>query len=111
MLYEVITSAMSLPVNVTDTKVVKECTDAEEEEEQKDEESLSNVASGMTSGDYSSLREEGMTIEKFNLERLDRALERIKLQKNVRESSVSSQVSELKEKKKKIQETARNNFV
>ena len=53
------------------------------EEDAEEEEKLKDIGSRMTEDDYSDLEQEGMSLEKYNLDRLQRAINRIKIQKSL----------------------------
>ncbi len=97
-------SAMTLPVNAQDQNRIREGACTVKESDDTDQDDLSDAAARMTKEDYASLSDEGMTLEKFNLERLDRAIDRIKSQRDVRDESVRQQAEDLKMKTRKVKE-------
>lgn len=78
---------------------------ASKEEESKD--SLGASSNKLTSEDYADISKEGFTIEQFNLERLIRAIERIKEQKNFKETAVIKQTEQMKALRESVTELAR----
>lgn len=83
-----------------------------EEKNQVDEEKaekLKEVANRLTKKDYNELIKEGKYLEAFSLTQLDRALDRIKEQRQIEDESVEIQVEEKKEYKKEIVETGIKN--
>jgi hypothetical protein len=83
-----------------------------EEKNQVDEEKaekLKEVANRLTKKDYDELIKEGKYLDAFSLTQLDRALDRIKEQRQIEDESVKTQVEEKKEYKKEIIETGIKN--
>lgn len=68
------------------------------EEEVKEQKDVSKTVDRMTEEDYLALEEEGMSIEKYNLERLDRMLSRVKEQREFKDESIVRQKEKLREK-------------
>lgn len=64
--------------------------------EDDSEERLSGTTNRMTNEDYEELEKEGLTLEKFNLERLARALERIKEQRGQKREAIENQTEQMK---------------
>lgn len=62
---------------------------------------LSNIHQGMTQKDYDALEEEGFSLEKYELERFDRALERIKKQHEFRDEVQEKSIDNVKEEREK----------
>ncbi|MDF2472891.1 MAG: hypothetical protein K0R21_673 [Anaerocolumna sp.] len=60
-----------------------------------EEEQLENNGDRLTKEDYESITKEGISLEQYNIERLDRALTRIKSQRTVKSESLEQQVEEL----------------
>jgi len=59
---------------------------------------VSKTSSQITESDYIALEQEGISLEKFELERLDRMLARIKQQRDLQEDSIVDQRAKLTEK-------------
>ena len=59
---------------------------------------VSNTSSQITESDYIALEQEGISLEKFELERLDRMLARIKQQRDLQDESITDQRTKLTEK-------------
>ncbi|MDF2871615.1 MAG: hypothetical protein K0R05_3190 [Anaerocolumna sp.] len=59
---------------------------------------VSNTSSQITESDYIALEQEGISLEKFELERLDRMLSRIKQQRDLQDESITEQRTKLTEK-------------
>ena len=72
---------------LTDNKNTKNATDKEEESD-----TLHSISERMSEEDCTDLEKEGMSIEKYNLERLDRALERIKQQRQAKREGIAQYV-------------------
>lgn len=70
--------------------------------EDESQENLSETSNKLTSDDYANLSNEGFTLEKFNLERFLRAIERIKEQKNLKEKSIVTQTEQMKEMRESV---------
>lgn len=77
----------------------------------EEEERLKNIGGLITEKDVESLTNEGMTLEKYNAERLDRALSRIKKQRAENEDNLNDQTQNIKEKKESIVKMADNGQV
>lgn len=75
-------------------------------DEQTDEDKLESSSDRMTKDDYEDISEEGVSLEKYNLERLDRALQRIKTQRAANEENVEVQKEKLDEKTENVQKMA-----
>ncbi|MBE5960422.1 MAG: hypothetical protein E7256_03395 [Lachnospiraceae bacterium] len=72
---------------------------------------LQSLYSQMTKEDYQALKEEGTPLEEYNAKRLEKALERIKKGKELREKSVDSQIETKKEKRERKEQAAMNQAV
>lgn len=68
------------------------------EEKQSDEDSLKNSSESMTEEDYKALSEEGISLEEYNVERLERALERIKDQRIMNQETLDNMKLKIEEK-------------
>lgn len=65
------------------------------ESESEDEGDISNTANRLTEGDYKDINEEGISLEKYNLERLDQMLTRIKASREFKDEHLISQKEKL----------------
>lgn len=88
----------------------------EKEEEEKQEEEVANaknkledIASRLTKEDYNQLIKEGDLLEAYDLVRLDKALARIKEQRDYKEESIDKQVQNFTQKRKEITHSANLN--
>ncbi|SHL09242.1 hypothetical protein SAMN02745136_04059 [Anaerocolumna jejuensis DSM 15929] len=99
----------TLQNNVEDMgkEVSKEDTVYKKETQASDKDSAKSPEQ-MTEDDYRKLEEEGMSFEKFELERLDRMLARIKTQRDMERESVSDQKTKLVEETEAEQSMALN---
>ncbi len=99
----------TLQNNVEDMgkEVSKEDTVYKKETQDSDKDSAKSPEQ-MTEDDYRKLEEEGMSFEKFELERLDRMLARIKTQRDMERESVSDQKTKLVEETEAEQSMALN---
>ena len=70
-------------------------------------EELENVSSRMTGKDYTALQEEGMSLEKYELERLERALNRIKEERLMEQHGIENAVAVQQEKITNIENVAK----
>lgn len=73
---------------------------------QSEEEQLENNKNRLTQEDYESITKEGISLEQYNIERLDRALVRIKSQRMTKDESIQKQAAELDIKREKIEKIA-----
>ncbi len=78
-----------------------------EENSQADQEK--SVSDRITKEDYKEIGEEGISLEKYDKERLTRVLARIKTQRSVREENITEQVDKQQEKHEAIENMAENN--
>jgi hypothetical protein len=69
-----------------------------------DEERLKNNFERMTEDDFKELSNEGMTLEEYNIERLERALTRIKKQRAVKEDNLEDQIESNEQKQETIKD-------
>lgn len=88
----------------------------EKEEEEKQEQEvasaknkLEEIASRLTIEDYNELIKEGDLLEAYDLVRLDKALARIKEQRECKEENMEKQVQDLTQNRKEIVHTANSN--
>ena len=72
---------------------------------------LDEFGNRMTASDYHDIEREGFSIESYNLERLERALNRIKEQKEFKEDSVERTVEKQQEYDEQVQKIVRSNVV
>lgn len=76
-----------------------------------EEERLKDNFDRMTEDDYKDLSDEGMTLDEYNLERLERVLTRIKNQRAVKEENLNDQIETNEQKQKEVKEMNRLNGV
>ena len=76
------------------------------EKKQEIQNPLQSLCSQMTEEDYQDLKEEGTSIEEYDSDRLEKALERIKKGKELRQKSVDSQIETKKEKRHNNEQAA-----
>lgn len=88
----------------------------EKEEEEKQEEEVANaknkledIASRFTKEDYNRLIKEGNLLEAYDLVRLDKALARIKEQRDNKEESIDKQVQNFTQRREEITHSANRN--
>jgi hypothetical protein len=80
--------------------VIQETTS--KEEKQSEEDSLKNSSESMTEEDYKALSEEGISLEEYNIDRLERALERIKGQRVMNQETIDNMKLKIEEKVQSI---------
>lgn len=80
------------------------------ESEQNLNDQLLYIAGTMTSGDYEELEKEPSALEEYNMERLERALNRIKHQRQFRERHIEKQVEQSDEKERQIRDVSEGDF-
>ena len=73
---------------------------------QAEEDRLKDIEHGMTEEDYEELSKEGFSLEQYELERFDRALERIKAQREMIDDSISQRIENVKAKEEDIRKTS-----
>ncbi|ROR23688.1 hypothetical protein EDD66_11383 [Mobilisporobacter senegalensis] len=88
--------------------------DKEEEEKQEQEvadakEKLEEIASRLTADDYNELIKEGDLLEAYDLVRLEKALARIKEQREIKEINIEKQVRDISRDREEIKRTANGN--
>lgn len=77
---------------------LKTVNESQEAEAATDEDTLEDTAKQMTEKDYQAILDEGISLEKYNLEQLDRMLERVKTQRDSNAEGVQEVKQSLKEK-------------
>ena len=75
------------------------------------EDRLGNLADRITEEDCKALEEEGMTLEKYNLERLERLLERMKAQTALKQAGIEGQLEDKQSRREAVARTAKRNAV
>lgn len=73
----------------------------------EEEQTLNQNLSSMTEEDYEELSEEGIGIEEYEQERLARALERIKTQRELKQNAVNAQTESLEKSREMAENAAR----
>ena len=76
-----------------------------------EEDRLGNISDRATEEDCKELEEEGMTLEKYNLERLERLLERMKLQTALKQAGIEGQLEDKQSRREAVEKTARKNAI
>lgn len=99
-------SLLFTQVDVDASTVVKE-NSSSQEEEQADVDKLSST---MTEKDYEELKNEGISLKSYSLTQLERALERVKSQRNERTTQTKEQVVRLKSEVEKVREMAHSSY-
>lgn len=89
---QVKTSLIFTQVEVTPDQVMKE--DSTEEEEEADWNQIDDKA---TSQDYIALKQQGISLETFSMKRLERVLERVKLDRSRKHDQLQNQIQQFKE--------------
>lgn len=77
-----------------------------EEDTQAAKEKLEDIANRMTKEDYIALQKEGISLELYELERLTKALERIKTQRAFKEEGSARQVEKIEEKRETVEKVS-----
>ncbi len=98
-------SLLFTQVDVDASTVVKE--DDSSKEEQAD---LDKLSSTITEKDYEELKNQGVTLESYSLTQLERALMRVKAQRNERATQTVEQVAQLKSELEKIQKMVQASY-
>lgn len=80
----------------------------EETQSKDDSEDASNTSNRLTEEDYKDICNEGISLEKYNLERLDRMLTRIKAQRSIKNENLINQKEKLEERTKEFRKL--NNY-
>lgn len=81
--------------------------DDKEKTKEESEEDLSDTSNKMTNEDYEELSKEGFTLEKFNQERLSRALDRIKEQKSLKQKGIENQTEQMEKLRESVEASVR----
>ena len=79
--------------------------------QQAEEDRLGNVSDRATEKDCKELEEEGMTLEKYNLERLERLLERMKAQTALKQAGIEGQLEDKQSRREAVVKTAKKNAI
>jgi len=78
---------------------------------QQEEDRLGNISDRATEKDCKELEEEGMTLEKYNLERLERLLERMKAQTALKQAGIEGQLEDKQSRREAVAKTAKKNAI
>lgn len=78
---------------------------------QQEEDHLGNISDRVTEEDCKELEEEGMTLEKYNLERLERLLERMKAQTALKQAGIEGQLEDKQSRREAVARTAKKNAI
>jgi len=79
--------------------------------QQTEEDRLGNISDRVTEKDCKELEEEGMTLEKYNLERLERLLERMKAQTALKQAGIEGQLEDKQSRREAVAKTAKKNAI
>ena len=79
--------------------------------EQQTEDRLGNLRDRATEDDCKELEEEGMTLEKYNLERLERLLERMKAQTALKQAGIEGQLEDKQSRREAVTKAAKKNAI
>ncbi len=79
--------------------------------QQTEEDRLGNISDRVTEEDCKELEEEGMTLEKYNLERLERLLERMKMQTALKQAGIEGQLEDKQSRREVVAKTAKKNAI
>ena len=101
----------TIEANQTSFEEVLESSMKGEDEEEDSQEDLESVSSRMTGEDYKAIEEEGVSLESYNLKRLERALNRIKEQRMARQAGIEAAVEGQQEYDEEIQKIVLQNVV
>ncbi len=100
-------------ITYTEDDIQKNTEDNQKSEQTKAEafaeDKQNNISERMSEEDYKAISEEGISLEKYNAERLARALQRIKTQRAVKEENLSDQKENLNKKTEAIENMANYN--
>lgn len=75
------------------------------------EDCLGNISDRATEEDCKELEEEGMTLEKYNLERLERLLERMKAQTELKQAGIDGQLEDKQSRREAVAKTVKKNAI
>lgn len=97
----------------TDATTFQENLERSVKEESKEEttEDLEAVSNRMTGEDYKSIEQEGISIETYNLERLERVLKRIKEQRSFKAEHFEKNIKSQKEDQEQVEKIVLHNVV
>lgn len=101
----------TVEANQTSFEEVLEATTEANEEETDTQEDLDSVSARMTGEDYKNIEGEGISIESYNLKRLERALNRIKEQRLQRQKGIKAVLEGQQEYDEEIQKIVLQNVV
>lgn len=97
--------------NVEEETCYSDVSKSREEEEasvaQEEEKTLEESVEGLTEEDYSALQAEGITVEELTATQLDRAIERIRLGRELKAEQLEGQKAKLTEKRQAVVEIAK----
>ena len=79
--------------------------------QQTEEDRLGNISDRATEKDCKELEEEGMTLEKYNLERLERLLERMKAQTALKQAGIEGQLEDKQFRREAVAKTVKKNAI
>lgn len=79
--------------------------------QQAEEDRLGSISDRATEEDCKELEEEGMTLEKYSLERLERLLERMKAQTALKQAGIEGQLEDKQSRREAVAKTAKKNAI
>lgn len=95
-------------VEADQTTFNKRLEEVAENKKEDEKEDLADTANRMTGNDSEDLEAEGYDYKRYELERLERALSRIKEQRNEKEQSIGKQIENNKEFKEDVEKIVKN---
>ncbi len=93
-------------ITYDENAIQKQQADSQQKEDISEEEEPDNTSERMSEEDYKAISEEGISLKEYNMERLARALQRIKTQRSVKEESIISQKENLDKKLEAVENMA-----
>ncbi len=90
----------------TENDIQKKSENSQEDEVHNEEAQQNNTSECMSREDYKAISEEGISLEKYNSERLARVLQRIKTQRAEKEETLSDRIESLNKKAEAIEHMA-----
>lgn len=82
----------------------------EKTESEKNQESISNVADRMTDSDMKQLKSEGFSVEEMTPAQIEAAMERIKLENDLKAGALENQIAEIDEMRETVEKIAISNM-
>lgn len=82
----------------------------EKEPKEEEDANLDKISNQISASDYERLSQEGISLESYELERLERALERVKAQRNEKSAQLELQVEKLNQDVESARKIAKSNI-